>query len=136
MFYYLFEVWLWLIYFQNQNIKQIVFVVKNTNLFYKRSDTPEYVSKLRINDTLLRIEGSLPECFLNQSHPMLKTMLLASRHIQQQHIKIVRTSILGNFLKHHKIGIKSFVFNPDTALFFTPNIIEKKVLLYGTLSSN
>jgi len=123
-------------FIENQNIKQIVFVVKSTNLFYQRTDITKYASKFRINETLLGIEESLPECFLNQSHPMLKTMLLASRHMQQQHNQILETSILGNFLKYHKISIKSFVLNPDTALFFRPKTIEKKVLLYGKLSPN
>ncbi len=121
---------------ESQNVTQIVFVVKSTNRFYQKTNALENVSKFRINDTLLGIEESLPNCFLNQSHPMLKTMLLASRHLQQQQQQILETAVLGNFLIHRKIDIKSFVFNPDTTLFFTPEIIEKKVLLYGTLSSN
>jgi len=122
---------------ENQKIDQLIFVTKNTNHFYKETvESKNEYSSFRIDKSLIHLEKTLPNCFLKQSHPILKTMLLASRHLQKQYQNILETTILGKDLKQKGIVTKSFVYHPDTEVFYTPRMIEKKVLLYGKLFPN
>ncbi|SEL63976.1 hypothetical protein SAMN04487910_2882 [Aquimarina amphilecti] len=121
---------------EEQKITQIVFVTKYSNLFYKEVLEPNSEPFLTVYDTLLKLDKTLPDYFLNQSHPILRVMLLASRHLQSQQKHILETSLLGNLIKQKKIITQSFVYHPNNEVFYTPKTIENKVLLYGDLSPN
>ncbi|WP_160114549.1 hypothetical protein [Aquimarina sp. AU474] len=121
---------------KNQKITQVIFVTKYTNLFYKEALDPNSEPFYQVNETLLKLDKTLPNDFLKQSHPILRIMLLASRHLQRQRNHILRTSILGKTLKQNNITPKSFVYYPKSEIFYTPEKIEQKVLLYGDLSPN
>ncbi len=122
---------------ENKNIDQVIFVTKYTNLFYKETvATENEYASFRVNQKIIKLEKTLPNYFLKQSHPMLKVMLLASRHLHRQQQCILETSLLGKTLKQNRICLKSFVYHPGNEAFFTPKMIEKKVLLYGKLSPN
>lgn len=121
---------------ENQKITKVVFITKNTNLFYREVLEPEIEPFFYANETLLQLDKTLPDYFLNQSHPILRIMLLASRHIQRQQKYLLETPILGKALKRHKVIIQSFVYHPNSQIFYPPKIIENKVLLYGKLSPN
>jgi len=121
---------------EKQKIKQIVFVTKHSNLFYQEALEPDSEPLFAVYDTLLKLDKTLPGYFLNQSHPILRIMLLASRNLQRQQKHILETSLLGKALKHKKTIIQSFVYHPENEVFYPPKIIEKKVLLYGMVSSN
>ncbi|MDH7448154.1 hypothetical protein [Aquimarina sp. 2201CG14-23] len=121
---------------ENQKITQVVFVTKYSNLFYQEALEPNSEPLFTVYDTLLKLDKTLPDYFLNQSHPILRIMLLASRHLQKQQKNILETFLLGKMIKQHKIITQSFVYHPDNEVFYPPKTIENKVLLYGTLSSN
>ncbi len=121
---------------ESRNISQIIFITKYTNQFYQEMVTSKGHSLFRISQTLRKIEKTLPHHFLEQSHPILKTMLLASRNLQRQSADILATPILGEKLKQDKVVTKCFVYYPETEIFYTSETIEKKVLLYGQLCIN
>ncbi|WP_299218148.1 hypothetical protein [uncultured Aquimarina sp.] len=121
---------------ENQKITQIIFITKYTNIFYREVLEPEIEPFFNVSETLLQMDRTLPDYFLNQSHPILRIMLFASRHLQRQQKHILETSILGKALKHNVIITQSFVYHPNNQIFYPPRIIEKKVLLYGKLSPN
>ncbi len=121
---------------ENQKITQVIFITKNTNLFYREVLEPEVEPFFNVNRTLLQLDKTLPKYFLNQSHPILRIMLLASRHLQKQQKYLLETSILGKAFKEHRVVTQSFVYYTDNEVFYPPGIIEKKVLLYGKLSPN
>jgi len=121
---------------KNQEIQRIVFITKNTNIFYKEALESPCESLFKVNDVLLRINKTLPDYFLKQSHPVLRTMLLASRHLQQQKESIFQTSELGKVLKQKNIVINSLIYYSDNQQFYTPEMIEKKVLAYGKIHLN
>ncbi len=121
---------------EDQNITQVIFTTKYTNLFYREVLEPEIEPFFTINETFLQIDKTLPDYFLNQSHPVLRIMLFASRHLQRQQNNILETSILGKAIKYNNIFTQSFVYHPGTQIFYPPKVIEKKVLLYGKVSPN
>jgi len=121
---------------ENQKITQVVFITKHTNIFYREVLEPEIEPFFNANETLLQLDKTLPDYFLNESHPILRTMLLASRLLQKQQKRLLETPILGKALKHNKITTRSFVYHPNSQIFYPPKIIENKVLLYGKLSPN
>ncbi|WP_298541437.1 hypothetical protein [uncultured Aquimarina sp.] len=121
---------------ENQKITQLIFITKYTNLFYREILEPEIEPFFNVNETLLQVDKTLPDYFLSQSHPILRMMLFASRHLQRQQKNILETPILGKALKHNMITTQSFVYHPNNHSFYPPRIIEKKVLLYGKLSPN
>lgn len=121
---------------KNQNITQVIFITKNTNIFYREVLEPEIEPFFNANKTLLQLDKTLPKHFLSQSHPILRVMLLASRHLQKQRKYMLDTPILGKALKHHNVITQSFVYHLNSQIFYPPKIIENKVLLYGKLSPN
>lgn len=121
---------------ENQKIDQVIFVTKCTNRFFQETYESANAHTFQVNQTLLKLEKTLPFYFLEQSHPMLKIMLLASRHLQKQRKHILKTNVLGKTLRQKGIATASFVYHTDSKVFYTPGMIEKKVLLYGKLSSN
>ncbi|MBQ4822884.1 hypothetical protein [Aquimarina sp. MMG016] len=121
---------------ENQKITQVVFVTKYTNLFYEEALDPNSEPFYEVNETLLKLDKTLPNYFLKQSHPILRIMLLASRHLQKQQKHILETSILGKVLKQNKVITQSFVYHADNEVFYPPKMIENKVLLYGDVSLN
>jgi len=121
---------------EKHKITQAVFVTKHTNLFYKEAFESNCESLFQVNNTLLALDKTLPDCFLQQSHPMLRTMLLASRHLQKQQRNVLRTSILGETLKKYKVVTGSFVYHPDNEIFYSPGTIEKRVLAHGKVPLN
>ncbi|WP_299255554.1 hypothetical protein [uncultured Aquimarina sp.] len=121
---------------ENQKITQVVFITKYMNIFYREVLEPEIEPFFNANETLLQLDKTLPDFFLNQSHPILRIMLLASRHLQKQQRYMLETSVLGKSLKHNKIITESFVYQTNNLIFYPPETIEKKVLLYGKLSPN
>ncbi len=121
---------------KNQNITQVIFITKNTNLFYREVLEPETEPFFNVTETLLQLDKTLPDYFLDQSHPILRIMLLASRHLQKQQKYLLETPILGKTLKHNKVITKTFVYHPSSHFFYPPKIVENKVLLYGKLSLN
>jgi len=121
---------------ENQKITTIVFVTKYTNLFYKEILEPEIEPFFHASKTLLQLDKTLPDYFLNQSHPILRIMLLVSRHLQKQQKYMQETSILGKALKYNGVVTQSFVYHPNTQIFYPPKIIERKVLSHGQISLN
>jgi len=121
---------------ENHKIHSIVFITKYTNIFYKEALESSCESLFQVNDILLGINETLPNYLLKQSHPILRTMLLASRHLQRQKKHILQTSILGRILKQKNITIKSLVYHTDSEMFYTPEMIEKKVLLHSKIYLN
>ncbi|AXT51144.1 hypothetical protein D1818_10015 [Aquimarina sp. BL5] len=121
---------------ENQKITQVIFITKYTNLFYREVLEPEIEPFFNVNETLLQMDKTLPDCLLNQSDPILRVMLFASRHLQRQQKRILKTSILGKALKQRTITTQSFIYHPNNQIFYPPKMIEKKVLLYGQLSPN
>ncbi len=121
---------------ENQKITQVIFITKYTNIFYREVLEPEIEPFFNVSETLLQMDRTLPDYFLNQSHPILRIMLFASRHLQRQQKHIIETPILGKALKKNIISIQSFVYHPKNRIFYPPRIIEKKALLYSKLSPN
>jgi len=123
---------------ENRNIEQIVFLTKCSNLFYKKVTVPEQKLQLSypIGQTLQKLDKTLPHGFLSQSHFIMRIMLLASRHLQEQHRHILKTSILGRSLKKKFVSINEFVYYSETGIFYSPQSIEKQILLHSTQSLN
>ncbi len=121
---------------ENQKVAQIVFVTKYTNMFYKEILEPEIEPFFHVSETFLQLDKTLPDYLLNQSHPILRTMLLASRHLQAQQKYMLETTILGKVLKHNEVTTQSFVYHPNNQIFYPPKIIENKVLSHGQISLN
>lgn len=121
---------------KNQNIDRLIFVTKSDNQFYKDTDYSFCGAALAINQALARLEKKLPNYLLQDSHPLLRIMLIASRHLLKQRKQIIETSLLGNMIKQQGIVTKSYVYHPENKEFYTSSSIENKVLLYGKLSLN
>ncbi len=121
---------------KKQKITQAVFITKHTNLFYKEALESDCESLFQVSDALLALDKTLPDYFLKQSHPILRRMLLASRHLQNQQRHILETSILGKTLKTHKVITQSFVYHSDNEVFYPPRTIEERVLAYGKVPLN
>ncbi|MCK8521258.1 hypothetical protein M0D21_06760 [Aquimarina sp. D1M17] len=123
-------------FIESRNILQIVFVTKYTNHFYKKNIGTKNNTILKVHRNLSSLERTLPNYFLNESHPILRNMLLASRHLGSQKKQLLETTSLGKTLKEHGIHIKSFVYHPENEAFYSPRIIEEKVLIHGKVSLN
>ncbi|WP_103070295.1 hypothetical protein [Aquimarina sediminis] len=123
-------------FIENQQIDQIVFVAKFTNRFYQETLNPNNSASFRVNKTLLDLEQSVPLDFMEQSYPISRLMLLASRHLQKQQKSMLDTFFLGKILNQKRIPVTSLVYHPRGNVFYTPRKIEQKALLYGKLSLN
>ncbi|WP_158250358.1 hypothetical protein [Aquimarina sp. I32.4] len=124
-------------FIKDQEIEEVIFIVKVTNLFYKKTlkFTDRKIS-FPLEKALIKPEYGISSHYKNQKNTVSKLISLASYHLQKQKKHLLSTFLLGKVLRKNDITVKGFVYDPDYKTFYTPLVVEQKKIIYGKLPLN